>query len=125
MSVLPAQLVEDSDVGVHVIDVVGVGRVLADVPLLWFRALGGEHVTAVFGLIVHTVEACHLQTKKKKKNHSTTNMFLPSCNIFIINTNCWAQTKPWVSLLLSVAIVQLVHMYGNTVELYTCVAVRP
>lgn len=56
----PAELVEHSDVGIHVVDVVGVGGVLHDVPLLWLGALGGEHVAAVLGLIVHAVEACHL-----------------------------------------------------------------
>lgn len=56
----PAELVEHSDVGIHVVDVVGVGGVLDDVPLLWLGALGGEHVAAVLGLVVHAVEACHL-----------------------------------------------------------------
>ena len=56
----PAQLVEHGDVGVHVVDVVGVGRVLGDVPLLGLGALGAEHVAAVLGLIVHAVEARHL-----------------------------------------------------------------
>lgn len=56
----PAELVEHSDVGIHVVDVVGVGGVLDDVPLLWLGALGREHVAAVLGLIVHAVEACHL-----------------------------------------------------------------
>lgn len=35
----PAELVENSNVGIHVIDVVGVGGVLDDVPLLRFGAL--------------------------------------------------------------------------------------
>lgn len=56
----PAELVEHSDVGIHVVDVVGVGGILDDVPLLWLGALGGEHVAAVLGLIIHAVEACHL-----------------------------------------------------------------
>lgn len=56
----PAELVEHSDVGIHVVDVVGVGRVLGDVPLLWLGALGREHVAAVLGLVVHAVKARHL-----------------------------------------------------------------
>lgn len=65
MRYLLAELVEHSDVGIHVVDVVGVGGVLDDVPLLWFGALSGEHVTAVLGLIVHTVEACHLHSRRQ------------------------------------------------------------
>lgn len=57
----PAELVEHSDVGIHVVDVVGVGRVLDNVPLLWLGALGAEHVAAVLGLVIHAVKACHLQ----------------------------------------------------------------
>ena len=56
----PAELVEHGDVGIHVVDVVGVRGVLGDVPLLWFGALAAEHVTAVLGLVVHAVEARHL-----------------------------------------------------------------
>lgn len=57
----PAELVKHSDVGVHVVDVVSVGGVLSNVPLLRFGALSGEHVAAVLRLIVHAVETCHLQ----------------------------------------------------------------
>lgn len=57
----PAELIEHSNVGIHVVDIIGVGRVLDNVPLLWLGALGGEHVAAVLGLVVHTVKACHLQ----------------------------------------------------------------
>lgn len=56
----PAQLVEHSDVGIHVVDVVGVGGILGNVPLLWFGTLGGEHVTTVLGFIIHAVETSHL-----------------------------------------------------------------
>lgn len=66
----PAELVEHSDVCIHVVNVVGVGGVLDDVPLLWFGALGGEHVATVLGLIVHTVEPCHLHTARKRVNHT-------------------------------------------------------
>lgn len=66
----PAELVEHSDVGIHVVDVVGVGGVLDDVPLLWFGALSGEHVTTVLGLIVHTVEACHLHTRMQTLSYT-------------------------------------------------------
>lgn len=60
----PTELVEHSDVGIHVVNVVGVGGVLGDVPLLWFGALSAEHVSTVLGLIIHTVETCHLHTRK-------------------------------------------------------------
>lgn len=61
----PAELVEHSDVSIHVVDVVGVGGVLDDVPLLWFGALRAEHVTTVLGLIVYTVETCHLHSRRR------------------------------------------------------------
>lgn len=59
----PAQVVEHHDVGVHVEEVVGVRRVVVRRPGLWLRALVGEHVVAVFGLVVHAVEACHLKRR--------------------------------------------------------------
>lgn len=40
--------------------VVAVGRVVVGGPLIWFGAPVREHVIAVFGLIVHAVEAGHL-----------------------------------------------------------------
>lgn len=60
-----AELVDHSDVGIHVVDVVRVGGVLDNVPLLWFGALGAEHVTTVLGLVIHTVETCHLQNRER------------------------------------------------------------
>lgn len=59
-------MVEHSDVSIHVVDVVGVGGVLGNVPLLWFGTLGGEHVTTVLGFIIHTVETSHLPKKRIK-----------------------------------------------------------
>lgn len=64
----PAKLVENSNVGIHVVDVIGVGGVLDNVPLLWLGALGGEHVATVLGLIVHTVKTCHLHIGRKMVN---------------------------------------------------------
>ena len=56
-----AQVVEHHDVGVHVEEVIAVGRVVLWRPALRLGAAEGEHVVAVFGLIVHTVEARQLQ----------------------------------------------------------------
>lgn len=61
----PPQLVEHSDVSIHVVKVVGVGWVPSNVPFLWFGALTGEHVTAVLGLVVHTIETRHLRNEKQ------------------------------------------------------------
>lgn len=44
-------------------EVVAVGRVFICSPLLRLWAPEGEHVVAVFGLIVYTVKARHLQEK--------------------------------------------------------------
>lgn len=55
-----SEVVEDHDVCVHVEKVVAVGRVVVGGPLIWFGAPVREHVIAVFGLIVHAVEAGHL-----------------------------------------------------------------
>lgn len=61
MKYLLAQVVQHHDVGIHVEEVVTVGRVFFHGPFLWFRALIGEHVITMFGLVIHTVKACHLQ----------------------------------------------------------------
>lgn len=58
------EIVEDHDVCIHVEDVVAVGRVVICGPLFWLGALVGEHVIAMFGLIIDTVKACHLHKKK-------------------------------------------------------------
>ena len=55
-----SEVVEDHDVGIHVEKVVAVRRVFVRGPLLWFGAPVWEHVIAVLGLIIHTVEARHL-----------------------------------------------------------------
>lgn len=57
---LLAQLVENGNVGIHVVDVVSIRWVLYNVPLIWLRALCGEHVTAVLGFVIHTVKTCDL-----------------------------------------------------------------
>lgn len=56
-----AQVVEHHDVGVHVEQVVGVRRVVVSRPGFWLRTLVGEHVVAVFGLVVHAVKSSHLE----------------------------------------------------------------
>lgn len=63
MQDLLAQVVEHHDVGIHVEQVVGVGRVVACGPRLRLWAIVREHVVAVFGLIIHAVKSCHLQDK--------------------------------------------------------------
>ena len=55
-----AQLVQNHDVGIHVVDVVGVGRVFGDVPLLWLGALRAEHMPTVLGLVIHAVKPSYL-----------------------------------------------------------------
>lgn len=62
-SYLLAQIVEHHDVSVHVEEVVAVRRVLLGGPLLRFGALVREHVIAVLRLVVHAVEAGHLEEK--------------------------------------------------------------
>lgn len=75
-----AQLVDVCNVGIHVVDVVGVGGVLGDVPLLRLGALGGEHVATVLGLVIHTVKGCDLQRtyKVEHQNDASKRLDLPS-----------------------------------------------
>lgn len=61
------KVVEDHDVCVHVEEVVAVGWVVVCCPLFWLWAPEGELVTAVFGLIVHTVKAGNLNIQKGKR----------------------------------------------------------
>lgn len=86
-SYLPAQLVEHRNVCIHVVNVVGVGGVLGDVPLLWFGALSREHVATVLGLIVHTVETCHLHTRKQTVNYTGSQVTLQQKFIFMFEMN--------------------------------------
>lgn len=58
---LLAQVVEHHDVGVHVEQVVGVGRVVICCPRLRLWAFVREHVVTVFGLVIHAVKSCYLQ----------------------------------------------------------------
>lgn len=60
----PAEVVEHHDVGVHVVQVVAVGRVLLTGPDVRARALVREHVFAVLGLIIHAVKSCHLGRRR-------------------------------------------------------------
>lgn len=57
---LPSQVVQDSHVGIGVVEVVGVGWVVLFCPVTWQRAVQVENVVFRFGLIVHAVEAHHL-----------------------------------------------------------------
>lgn len=58
---LLAQVVEHHDVGVHVEQVVGVGRVVVGGPRLGLWTFVREQVVAVFGLVIDAVKSCHLQ----------------------------------------------------------------
>lgn len=60
----PAEVVEHHDVGVHVVQVVAVGRVLLAGPDVRAGALVGEHVVAVLGLVIHAVEPRHLRRRR-------------------------------------------------------------
>lgn len=60
----PAEVVEHHDVGVHIVQVVAVGRVLFTGPDVRARALVREHVFAVLGLIIHAVKPCHLGRRR-------------------------------------------------------------
>lgn len=60
----PAEVVEHHDVGVHVVQVVAVGRVLFTGPDVWAGALVREHVVTVLRLIIDTVESCDLCRKR-------------------------------------------------------------
>lgn len=61
---LLSEVVQDHDVCIHVEDVVAVGWVSVCSPLFWLWAPEGEHVIAVFGLIIHAVKAGHLHTHR-------------------------------------------------------------
>lgn len=86
---LLAQLVEPGDVCVHVVNPVGVWWALHDVPLFRLGALCGEHVTTVFGLIIHAVKPCNLHTQHKDGWANTRCLML--CRIYIRSVRrCWA-----------------------------------
>lgn len=65
----PAQVVKHHDVGIHIVQIVGVGRVLLRSPLLGLWAFSGEHVSTMLGLIIHAVEASDLLGRVTKKWH--------------------------------------------------------
>lgn len=54
---LLSEVVEHHDVCIHIEEVVAVGGVVICGPLFGLRTPKGEHVVAVFGLIVYAVEA--------------------------------------------------------------------
>lgn len=60
----PAEVVEYHDVGIHVVQVVAVGRVLLTGPDVRAGTLLREHVFTVLGFIIHTVKPCHLGRKR-------------------------------------------------------------
>ena len=64
----PAEAVEHDDVGVHVEEVVGVGRVFLGRPLFWRRRVSVEQNVFGFRFIVDTVEARYLQTTQNWKS---------------------------------------------------------
>lgn len=76
---LLAKVVEHHDVGVHVEEVVGVGRVVFRGPHLRLRAAVREHMVAVLRLVVHAVEASHLVDRE--------DFFL--CYFFLISVCCF------------------------------------
>ena len=60
----PAEVVQHHDVGVHVVQVVAVGRVLLAGPDVRAGALVREHVVTVLGLIIHAVKPRHLGRRR-------------------------------------------------------------
>ncbi len=62
---LPAQVVEDGHVGVHVVQIVRVRRVVVVTPARWRRTVQVEDVMLRFGLVINTVESNHLNIKKR------------------------------------------------------------
>lgn len=58
-------MVDVCNVSIHVVNVVSVGWVLHNVPFVRLRALGGEHVATVLGLVIYTVKGCDLQRGDK------------------------------------------------------------
>lgn len=75
--------------------VVAVGRVVVGGPLIWFGAPVREHVIAVFGLIVHAVEAGHLpqrgstrslavQIKQALSQHQQSYIFEENMKLFVV-----------------------------------------
>lgn len=58
---LPAQVIEDGHVCIHVVEVVGVGRVLLLRPVAWQWAVQVEDMLLGLGLIVNAVKTHNLQ----------------------------------------------------------------
>lgn len=58
---LPSEVVEHRHVGIHVVQVVGVGWVVLLHPAARQGAVQVENVMLWFGFIIHAVEAVHLQ----------------------------------------------------------------
>lgn len=58
---IPAQVIEDGHVCIHVVEVVGVGRVLLLSPVPWQGAVQVEDVLLGLGLVVDAVKTHDLQ----------------------------------------------------------------
>ena len=59
-------MVEHGHVGIHVVKVVGVGRVAILVPAGRQRTVQVEYVVFWFGLVIHTVKACNLKSAENR-----------------------------------------------------------
>lgn len=57
---VPAQVIQDGHVCIHVVEVVRVGRVLLLSPVCWQRTVQVEDMLFRFGLIVDTVKTHNL-----------------------------------------------------------------
>lgn len=57
---LPSEVVEHCHVGIHVVQVLGVGWVVLLHPVAWQGAVQVEDVMLWFGFIIHTVKTIHL-----------------------------------------------------------------
>lgn len=69
---LLAEVVENHYVGIHVEQIIGVGRIVICGPCLRLRALVREHVVAVFRFVIHAVKSCHLQENRFISAHLQT-----------------------------------------------------
>lgn len=71
---VPAQVVEHRHVGVHVVQVVGVGGVVLHCPVDRQGAVQIEDVVFWFGLVVHAVKPVHLDRGKRQDGHPGINV---------------------------------------------------
>lgn len=64
-----AEMVEHGDVGIHVVEIVGVRRVLLVVPVLREAHVRVQHGVLRFRLVVHAVEPDHVLDKPHNMNY--------------------------------------------------------